>query len=80
MFFDIENKPNMLNVAVSRAKETFIVVGNEQILNVNAQTPSGLLRRYLQKPLQEPDILVLYDDENYETDEAKVYSVESELL
>lgn len=48
MFFDKGNKPNILNVAVSRAKESFIVFGNERIFNEEAKTPSGLLRSYLQ--------------------------------
>jgi superfamily I DNA and/or RNA helicase len=51
MFFDRENKPNMLNVAVSRAKETFMVVGNAYIFNAQTQTPSGLLDKYLQKQI-----------------------------
>lgn len=49
MFFDRDNKPNMLNVAVSRAKQSFIVIGNERIFNHKSNTPSGILRRYLQK-------------------------------
>lgn len=33
MFFDRDNKPNMLNVAVSRAKDNFIVFANTKILD-----------------------------------------------
>lgn len=47
MFFDRENKPNMLNVAVSRAKDSFIVFANPGILNPKAHTPSGILARHL---------------------------------
>lgn len=43
MFFDRNNKPNMLNVAVSRAEDNFIVFANTKILNKSAKTPSGLL-------------------------------------
>ena len=48
MFFDRDNKPNMLNVAVSRAKTSFIVFGNERIFDRKANTPSGILSRYLE--------------------------------
>jgi hypothetical protein len=47
MFFDRDNKPNMLNVAVSRAKESFIVFGNKRIFNPKSNSPSGILARYL---------------------------------
>lgn len=47
MFFDRDNKPNMLNVAVSRAKDSFIVFANTGILNPKAHTPSGILARHL---------------------------------
>jgi superfamily I DNA and/or RNA helicase len=47
MFFDRDNKPNMLNVAVSRAKDNFIVIGNKEIFNKVANTPSGKLAKYL---------------------------------
>lgn len=47
MFFDRDNKPNMLNVAVSRAKDSFIVFGDNEILNPKASTPSGILSRFL---------------------------------
>ncbi len=42
MFFDRDNKPNMLNVAVSRAKENFIVFANTEVLDKKAKTPSGI--------------------------------------
>ncbi|WP_018627085.1 AAA domain-containing protein [Niabella aurantiaca] len=47
MFFDRDNKPNMLNVAVSRAKDNFIVFANTAIFNKNAKTPSGILAKHL---------------------------------
>jgi superfamily I DNA and/or RNA helicase len=47
MFFDRDNKPNMLNVAVSRAQDTFIVFANTAILNKKAKTPSGILANHL---------------------------------
>lgn len=47
LFFDRDNKPNMLNVAVSRAKDNFIVFANTKILNKNAKTPSGVLANFL---------------------------------
>jgi len=45
LFFD--RGPNMLNVAVSRAKDSFIVFADRQILQRNKTAPSGLLGRYL---------------------------------
>lgn len=48
MFFDRENKPNMLNVAVSRAKESFVVFANTEIFNKKAKSPSGILSNYLE--------------------------------
>lgn len=51
MFFDRDNKPNMLNVAVSRAKDSFIVMGNKRIFNPASKTPSGILRKFLKEPL-----------------------------
>ncbi|TAF77820.1 MAG: hypothetical protein EAZ53_01270 [Bacteroidetes bacterium] len=47
MFFDRDNKPNMLNVAVSRAKDNFIVFANTEILDKKAKTPSGILANHL---------------------------------
>lgn len=42
-FYDA--KPNMLNVAVSRAKDSFIVFGDPNVFGVDASgSPSGLLR------------------------------------
>lgn len=45
MFCD--QKPNMLNVAVSRAKDSFLVVGNLALFDRRMTSPSGLLARYL---------------------------------
>ncbi len=47
MFFDKDKKPNMLNVAVSRAKDNFIVFANTGIFDKNAKTPSGILSNHL---------------------------------
>jgi superfamily I DNA and/or RNA helicase len=45
-FFD--RKPNMLNVAVSRAKDSFIVFGDSKILDkTQSKKPSGLLAKYV---------------------------------
>ena len=45
-FFD--QKPNMLNVAVSRARDSFIVIGNRSVFDAGKpQLPSGLLAQYL---------------------------------
>ncbi|WP_158242803.1 hypothetical protein [Siphonobacter sp. BAB-5405] len=46
-FFDRDNKPNVLNVAVSRAKDRFIVFTNRAILNPKTSTPSGVLANFL---------------------------------
>lgn len=45
MFFD--RNTNMLNVAVSRARDSFLVFGNKQIFSIAPNAPSGLLGRYL---------------------------------
>lgn len=45
MFFD--NGVNMLNVAVSRAKDAFIVFGDMAIFNPSGSRPSNLLARHL---------------------------------
>ncbi len=45
-FFD--RGVNMLNVAVSRAKDSFLLFGDTSIYNQKSSTPSGLLMRYLQ--------------------------------
>ena len=47
MFFDRDNKPNKLNVEVSRAKDNFIVFANTGILDKAAETPSGKLSNHL---------------------------------
>ena len=47
LFFDRDNKPNMLNVAVSRAKDSFILFGDTRVFDETKQTPSGILKRHL---------------------------------
>jgi superfamily I DNA and/or RNA helicase len=59
MFFDRDNKPNMLNVAVSRAKDNFIVFANTNILNKNATTPSGILANHLVYHTSERDCKIV---------------------
>ena len=49
LFFDCENKPNMLNVAVSRAKDYFIMFGNKNIYEKRTKTPSSILYKHLNK-------------------------------
>ncbi|WP_273029319.1 DEAD/DEAH box helicase [Massilia timonae] len=45
-FFD--QTPNMLNVAVSRARDSFIVIGNRKVFDASRTAlPSGLLATYL---------------------------------
>lgn len=44
-FFD--RQPNMLNVAVSRAKDSFLVFGDTQIFDAKQLTPSGVLASIL---------------------------------
>jgi superfamily I DNA and/or RNA helicase len=46
-FLDI--KPNLMNVAISRAKDRFIVFGDMGCLNTSNKTPSGLLRAFIQR-------------------------------
>lgn len=48
-FFDRGNKPNMLNVAVSRSKDCFIVFGNRNIFNKKDNTPSAKLSPFLKE-------------------------------
>lgn len=48
-FFD--NGPNMLNVAVSRAKDSFLVFGDIDIFDADSNKPSGILTRYIKTPV-----------------------------
>jgi len=43
LFFNYQGKFNMLNVALTRAKHSFIVMGNMSILNPKDSSPSGRL-------------------------------------
>lgn len=46
----IDRDPSMLNVAVSRAKDSFLVFGDMEVMDTAAPgTPRGLLSRYLRK-------------------------------
>ena len=50
VFFD--RSPNMLNVAVSRAKDSFLVIGNLSLFDQTKRSkPSGLLAKYLFDPI-----------------------------
>ncbi|MCA8833310.1 AAA domain-containing protein [Hymenobacter pini] len=62
---------NLLNVAVSRAKEAFIVIGNRCLFNPSLNTPSGNLAKLLlaepadtKQPSPELDNSFFYGDEN----------------
>lgn len=69
LFIDFEGKYNMLNVAITRAKHSFIVFGNMQIFSVHRGTPSGNLAKILfSKKEYEIDNTFLFDtDILYET-------------
>lgn len=45
----IDFKPNLMNVAMSRAKDRFIVFGDIDCLSSSKENPSGLLRQYCNK-------------------------------
>lgn len=45
LFFD--QNTNMLNVAVSRARDSFIVFGNKKLFDLNGDQPSSVLAQYL---------------------------------
>ncbi|WBX74721.1 AAA domain-containing protein [Tenacibaculum pacificus] len=47
LFFEKDNKPNILNVAVSRAKDSFILFGDTRIFDETKNTPSGILKKHL---------------------------------
>lgn len=46
-FFDSESGINILNVAVSRAKDSFLVFGDKDIFSTSVNSPSGKLGLYL---------------------------------
>lgn len=64
MFFDLRNKYNMLNVATTRAKHSFLVFGNMRIFQPQSDTPSGNLAK------------VLFSKESYNLDQNFIYSSE----
>lgn len=43
----LDYKKNLMNVAMSRAKDRFLVFGDINCLSTSKETPSGLLRKYL---------------------------------
>lgn len=47
--FFIDNNKNLMNVAVSRAEDSFLVFGDTNCLKDEVNSPSGLLRKYIMK-------------------------------
>ena len=47
--FFIDNNKNIMNVAVSRAEDSFLVFGEINCLKDEIQTPSGLLKKYIKQ-------------------------------
>lgn len=45
--FFLDAKENLMNVAVSRAEDSFLVFGNVNCLKDEEKSPSGLLRKYI---------------------------------
>ena len=54
----IDSDPSMLNVAVSRAKDSFLVFGDMSLFNPSKNTPTAVLARYL---LDDPEKEVIYE-------------------
>lgn len=48
-FFNKIDKPNLINVAITRAKEEFILVGNKNSLSKNKDTLTYLLIKYIEE-------------------------------
>lgn len=46
-YFFFDKSKNMLNVAVSRAKDSFLVFGNMNIFDEQSSRPSGIMARFL---------------------------------
>lgn len=64
LFFNYQGKFNMLNVALTRAKHSFIVIGNMAILNPKDSSPSGRLGAKL------------FSKESYELNDTFIYQSE----
>ena len=47
--FFIDNNKNLMNVAVSRAEDSFLVFGDTNCLKDEVNSPSGLLKKYIMK-------------------------------
>ena len=45
--FFLDAKENLMNVAVSRAEDSFLVFGNVNCLKDEEKSPSGLLKKYV---------------------------------
>jgi hypothetical protein len=67
LFFD--RKPNMLNVAVSRAQDSFVVIGDMRLFRQEGNTPSSILGKIL-----------LADADNELSDVGGNHSFSEELL
>ncbi|RAV28090.1 AAA domain-containing protein [Sinomicrobium soli] len=64
LFFDYRGKFNMLNVALTRAKHSFIVFANMAVFDPGGNTPSGKLAAHL------------FGKEEYALDDAFIYQSE----
>lgn len=47
--FFIDNNENIMNVAVSRAEDSFLVFGDINCLKDEIESPSGLLKKYIKQ-------------------------------
>lgn len=64
LFFDYQGKFNMLNVALTRAKHSFIVFGNMAVFNPYKGSPSGKLAKLLfSKEVYALDDKFMYESE-----------------
>ncbi len=63
----INRRPNMLNVAVSRARHSFLVFGNMNVLRSDESSPLGYLKKWLleEKNCDLPDSIVYENDRRY---------------
>lgn len=69
----LDNQPSLLNVAVSRAKESFLVFGDMDIFDSNSQRPSGLLAKFLfSSETNQLDFDPIARDDLLKTDEVSV--------
>ena len=62
VFMNLNGKHNMLNVALTRAKHAFVVIGNMRVFQSHLNTPSGKLGR------------MLFGNPNYALDSSFLYA------